>query len=82
MPNVTLTREEFNIKAESIVNKERIRAGVSGFLDVNSKFMIVTKISEKAVKEIASAMVHLEILKQLVNHILKNSLVTTFLMGM
>ena len=50
LPSVTLTREQFNIKPSSIVKKERIRARVSGFMDVNSKFILVTKITEKSVK--------------------------------
>ena len=67
LPNVTLTREQFNIKPSSIVKKERIRARVSGFMDVNSKFMLVTKITEKSVKKTTLAMEHLEELKKRIN---------------
>ena len=57
-PNVTLTRLEFNIKDYDEFGKERIRARVSGMLDVNSKFMLTTKIVEKTVKETTLAIKH------------------------
>ena len=43
LPNVTLTRREFNIEDHNEFGKHRIRARVSGMLDVNSKFMLTTK---------------------------------------
>ena len=73
MPNVTLTRFEFNIKENTIFETHRVRARVSGMLDVNSKFMLVTKIVENTVKETTLAMDHLNELKKNVL-ILKSSL--------
>ena len=64
LPNVTLTRLEFKIKNHNEFGKERIRARVSGMLDVNSKFMLTTKIVEKTVKETTLAMEHLNDLKK------------------
>ena len=43
LPNVTLTRREFNIEDHNEFGKHRIKARVSGMLDVNSKFMLTTK---------------------------------------
>ena len=63
LPNVTLTREEFKIGDHTPYNKERIRARVSGMLDVNSNLLLVTKIVEKTVKETTLAMEHLNDLK-------------------
>ena len=67
LPNVTLTRREFGIKDDTIFKKDRIRARVSGILDVNSKFMLTTKIIEKTVKETTLAMEHLDDLKKRFN---------------
>ena len=64
LPNVTLTRFEFNIEENTIFETHRVRARVSGMLDVNSKFMLVTKIVEKTVKETTLAMDHLNELKK------------------
>lgn len=64
LPNVTLTRRNFNIKDHDKFGKHRIRARVSGMLDVNSKFMLTTKIVEKSVKETELAMQHLNDLKK------------------
>ena len=64
LPNVTLTRREFNIDDHDEFGKHRIRARVSGMMDVNSKFMLTTKIFEKTVKEITLAMQHLDDLKK------------------
>ena len=63
LPNVTLTREEFKIKDKTIFNKPRVRARVSGILDVNSKLMLTTRIVERSVKETTLAMEHLLDLK-------------------
>ena len=54
--NVTLTRLEFNIEKDTLFKKHRVRARVSGMMDVNSKFMLVTKIVERTVKETTLAM--------------------------
>ena len=64
LPNVTLTRLEFKIKEHTEFGNHRIRARVSGMLDVNSKFMLTTKIVEKTVKETTLAMEHLNDLKK------------------
>lgn len=64
LPNVTLTRREFNIKDHDEFGKHRIRARVTGMLDVNSKFMLTTKIVEKTVKETTLAMQHLNDLEK------------------
>ena len=64
LPNVTLTRWEFNLKEHTKFKKTRIRARVSGMMDVNSKFMLTTKIVEKTVKETTLAMEHLNDLKK------------------
>ena len=64
LPNVTLTRRDFNINDHDVFGKHRIRARVSGMLDVNSKFMLTTKIVEKSVKETTLAMQHLNDLKK------------------
>ena len=64
LPNVTLTRNEFKIGDHTIFEKKRIRARVSGMLDVNSNFMLTTKIVEKTVKETTLAMQHLDDLKK------------------
>lgn len=64
LPNVTLTRREFNVKDHTKIKKHRIRARVSGMLDVNSKFMLTTKIVEKTVKETTLSMEHLNDLKK------------------
>ena len=58
LPNVTLTRREFDIKDDTIFEKHIIRARVSGIIDVNSRFMLTTKIVEKTVKETTLAMEH------------------------
>ena len=63
LPNVTLTRREFNIKDHDKFGKHRIRARVSGMLDVNSKFMLTTKIVEKSTTEVQLAIQHLNDLK-------------------
>ena len=63
LPNVTLTRREFNIKDHDKFGKHRIRARVSGMLDVNSKFMLTTKIVEKSTTEVQQAIQHLNDLK-------------------
>lgn len=63
LPNVTLTRREFNIKDHDKFRKHRIRARVSGMLDVNSKFMLTTKIVEKSTTEVQLAIQHLNDLK-------------------
>lgn len=63
LPNVTLTRREFNIKDHDKFEKHRIRARVSGMLDVNSKFMLTTKIVEKSTTEVQLAIQHLNDLK-------------------
>lgn len=67
LPNVTLTRREFGIKNNTIFEKHRVRARVSGIMDVNSKFMLTTKIVEKTVKETTLAMEHLNDLKKRFN---------------
>ena len=64
LPNVTLTRIDFNIKDHDAFGKHRIRARVSGILDVNSKFILTTKIVEKSVKETTLAIQHLNDLKK------------------
>jgi len=64
LPNVTLTRRDFNIKDHDVFRKHRIRARVSGMLDVNSKFMLTTKIVEKSLKETTLAIQHLNDLKK------------------
>lgn len=64
LPNITLTREEFKINDHTIFSKERVRARVSGMLDVNSNLLLVTKIVEKTVKETTLAMQHLDDLKK------------------
>lgn len=67
LPNVTLTRREFGIKPDTIFKKHRVRSRVSGIMDVNSKFMLTTKIVEKTVKETELAMEHLDDLKKRFN---------------
>ena len=67
LPNITLTREEFNILPDDIFKKHRVQARVSGMLDVNSNLMLVTKIVEKDVKETTLAMQHLDDLKKRIN---------------
>ena len=59
LPNVTLTREEFNIEDDTKFKKHRIRARVSGLLDVNSGFMLTSDIVERTVKETTLAKKHL-----------------------
>ena len=67
LPNITLTRRDFNIPADTIFKKHRIRARVSGMLDVNSGFMLTTKIVERTVSETELAMEHLLDLKKRLN---------------
>ena len=69
LPNITLTRNEFKIKDSTIFKKERIRARVSGILDVNSQLMLTTKnVEKKTVKETKLAMEHLNDLKKKNQH--------------
>lgn len=67
LPNITLTRRDFNIPDDTIFEKHRIRARVSGMLDVNSGFILTTKIVERTVSEIELAMEHLLDLKKRLN---------------
>ena len=67
LPNVTLTHQEFNIKDKSLFENQRIRARVSGIMDVNSKLMLTCKIVERTVKETSLAMEHLLDLKKRFN---------------
>ena len=64
LPNITITREDFNIPLDTVFKTHRVRARVSGMLDVNSNMMLVTKIVERTVKETTLAMQHLDDLKK------------------
>ena len=64
LPNVTLTRQEFPLGDEYLLKEKRIRARVSCFMDIHSKYILTTKIVETTVNEIDLAIEHLENIKQ------------------
>ena len=67
LPNVTLTHQEFDIEDKTKFSNQRIRARVSGIMDVNSKLMLTCKIVERTIKETNLAMEHLKDLKSRFN---------------
>ena len=64
LPNITLIREEFPVDDKNLLKEKRIRARVSCFLDVHSKYILTTKIVETTVNEIDLAIEHLENIKE------------------
>ena len=52
LPNVTLTLQEFPLGNEYLLKEKKMRARVSWFMDVHSKYILTTKIVETTVNEI------------------------------
>ena len=60
LPITKTTRKEFDVPDDSIFEIHRVRSRVSCIMDVNSKFILTSKIVERSVDEITLALDHLK----------------------
>ena len=67
MPITKTTRKEFDVPDDSIFEVHRVRSRVSFIMDVNSKFILTSKIVERSVDEITLALDHLKELNKKFN---------------
>lgn len=63
LPINKITRKEFDVPDDSIFEIHRARSRVSCIMDVNSKFILSSKIVERSIDEITLALNHLKELK-------------------
>lgn len=63
LPINKTTRKEFDVPDDSIFEIHRVRSRVSCIMDVNSKFILSSKIVERSIDEITLALNHLKELK-------------------
>lgn len=67
LPITKTTRKEFDVPDDSIFEVHRVRSRVSCIMDVNSKFILTSKIVERSVDEITLALDHLKELNKRFN---------------
>ena len=60
LPITKTTRKEFDVPDDSIFEVHRVRSRVSCIMDVNSKFILTSKIVERSVDEITLVLDHLK----------------------
>ena len=60
LPITKTTRKEFDVPDDTIFEIHRVRSRVSCIMDVNSKFILTSKIVERSVDEITLALDHLK----------------------
>ena len=67
LPITKTTRKEFDVPDDSIFEVHRVRSRVSCIMDVNSKFILTSKIVERSIDEITLALDHLKELNKRFN---------------